>query len=150
MTFNARDRIGAAFNVGAAGATLFNLQGYTSALSTQLIASITLDNDTFTEGDPDGTVVGAITVTMNAASPSFAGTLSLSGPDAASFAIDTGNLILNGTGGSGAFFINIIATQDDTIGNSPKTTAFIITSGEILMETSGFLLLEAGDRILVE
>ncbi len=122
MTCNAPEGIGAACNVGT---------GLRAFIATQLIGAITLDNLTFTDGDPAGTVVGAIAVAMNATSPSFAGTLALSGADAALFQLSStslpANLELSGTGALGVYDANVVATQDDRIGNSPKTQAFTIT-----------------------
>jgi len=122
MTCNAPEGIGAACNIGT---------GLRPFIGTQLIGAITLDNDTFTEGDPAGTVIGAIDVAMSAISPGFAGTLSLSGADAALFQLsDTSlpaDLELAGTGVEGEYDVNIVATQDDRIGNSPKVQPFTIT-----------------------
>jgi hypothetical protein len=139
MTCNAPEGIGAACNIGT---------GLRPFIGTQLIGDITLDNLTFTEGDPAGTVVGAISVAMSPVSPGFTGTLSLSGSDAALFQLSStslpANLELASTGQAGDFDVNIVATQDDTIGNSPKSQPFTITGipvvGNNVTTSSGTLV----------
>lgn len=83
------------------------------------ITGVTLGNNTITASAPVGTIVGAITVEMS--SGSFSGTLSLSGTDAASFAISGTNLVTNASPLNNATYsINIIATESGVNG-SPFT-----------------------------
>lgn len=77
----------------------------------------------FAGGAASGTVVGGITVTTTGGS--FTGSLSLTGADAAKFAISGTNLVTNGTIANGTYAINIVATQGGTAGQ-PVSTPFTI------------------------
>jgi hypothetical protein len=88
--------------------------------SNQVIASISLSNNSFTGGAGSGTTVGTVTVTMSPPSPAFSGTLSLtgtqrgSGNDGNSFQFSGSTLQTNTSGGTdqaGTYSINIVATQ---------------------------------------
>ncbi len=130
------DATGFIVNQGTGGA--FTLTGSVTNAATspsdptgpQTVDTVTMDNLTFTEGDPSGTVVGAITVTMDPASPAFTGTLTITGADAADFQLSSptlpSNLETNGSPTAGTYDINIVATQAG-ISNSPVTTPFVIT-----------------------
>lgn len=90
----------------------------------RLITAVTLSNDTFTGDAPDGTVVGTITVTMSHGA--FAGSLSLTGADAADFQLIGNDLATVGVLAGGSYDINIVATQNN-INNSPFTQPETIT-----------------------
>lgn len=108
----------------------------------QSIASVGLSGSTFTPGAASGTPVGVVSVTMSPASPSFSGSLSLSGADAASFQLVSTTVETNGVlCGSPpcTYHINVVATQAG-VSNSPFTQAFTITSsnGTTLALTRNF------------
>lgn len=90
------------------------------------ITSVSLSNNSFIGGSGSGTVVGTISVAVS--SGSFAGTLTLSGTDAAKFQIVGSQLQLATTVANGTYSINIIAT-DATFSNSPFTQPETITGG---------------------
>jgi hypothetical protein len=93
----------------------------------QAIAAVSLSNNNFTAGAPSGTAVGAISVTMSPASPTFSGSLSLSGTNAPQFQISGGELVTNGVVGPGTYQINIVATESSVTG-SPFSQAATITA----------------------
>ncbi len=92
----------------------------------QSITGVSLSGSTFTGGAPSGTVVGAISVTMLPSSPTFSGSLSLSGTNASSFQIVGSNLETNGAVPAGTYNITIIATEAGLTG-SPFTQAETVT-----------------------
>ncbi len=99
------------------------------------IASVTLTGNTFVGGTSDGTVVGTIAVVMNPPSPSFSGTLSVTGTDATHFQIVGSNLETNGVVPSGSYSINIAATQGGII-NSPFVQAEAPTGQQTITAVS--------------
>jgi hypothetical protein len=88
----------------------------------QAIAAVSLSNNSFTGGAPSGTVVGAISVTMSPAAPTFSGSLSLTGTNASQFQIVGGNLATKGVVAAGTYQVNIVATEAG-VGGSPFTQA---------------------------
>ena len=82
----------------------------------QTIQSINLSNQSFIQGSPDGSLVGLITVTMNPASPPYAGSAPvLGGADASSFRV-TGmaspwSLVTNGVQSGSTYNITLTASQ---------------------------------------
>jgi hypothetical protein len=93
----------------------------------QAISSVTLSNNSFQGGAPSGTVIGAIAVTMSPLSPSFTGTLSLSGANASSFQVAGGNLVTSGVLPAGTYQVNVVATESGMT-NSPFVQAATITA----------------------
>ncbi len=89
------------------------------------ILSITLSHRAVNAGEPDGTVVGAITVHMSAGA--FAGSLSLTGTDAADFDIVGSDLVTQGVLSDGARSLTIEATQGASSATLPVTIAVIPT-----------------------
>jgi hypothetical protein len=85
--------------------------------ASQSIASVNLSNSSFAGGAPSGTVVGAITVTMSPNSPSFSGSLTLSGTDAGKFQIVGTNLETSGVIPAGTYQINIVPTETGVTGS---------------------------------
>jgi hypothetical protein len=99
----------------------------------QTIASVGIvDPNTFKGGSPSGTVIGNIGVTMSPATPSFSGSLSLSGTDAALFQLVGTTLTTNGVVPAGTYHINIIASEIG-ISNSPYTQPETITGTALLL-----------------
>jgi len=116
----------------------------TSAVS---FTSITLTNQSFIAGAPVGTAIGTINVALS--SGSFAGSLSLSGTDAAFFQIVGGVLQVATTSTtSRTYNINIIATQAG-LGNSPFTQNFAgITASPSIQESGeGFIVNAVGPQM---
>ena len=86
------------------------------------ITSINLSNQTFIAGQPVGTIVGSISVTLSTGS--FTGTLALGGTNAADFEIVGTNLELaSATIAAGTYAITITATQAG-LSNSPLSQNF--------------------------
>ena len=147
MTCNAPDSIGTACNIGTVAS---------SFVTVQAIEDISLDNATFPDGDPAGTVVGAISVSMWPASPAFSGTLSLTGADASLFQLSSttlpSNLELASTGTIGTFNINIVATQTDAIIRSPLSMPFTIVGAvfDRITEAGDTRITEAGGTRVTE
>lgn len=96
----------------------------------QRIADINLSKANFTAGVASGTVVGAITAAMLPASPAFSGSFSLTGANAASFQIVSGNLQTNGVLCTSSppctYDITITATPSAAI--YPFAKSFMITA----------------------
>jgi hypothetical protein len=100
----------------------------------QSIAAVGLSGSSYTSGATSGTVIGAVSVTMSPASPTFTGTLSLTGTNAADFSLSSttlpANLTTNGStvacGTTSTYNINVVATQGGATG-SPFTQAETIT-----------------------
>lgn len=115
-----------------------------------LILSVDLSNDTFTGGAPDGTIVGAVSVTMSEGI--FTGSLSLTGADAADFQLIGNDLATVGVLAGGSYDINIVATQNN-INNSPFTQPETITgtsTGTFVKTSSGNdVLTSSGSQITV-
>ena len=88
----------------------------------QQITLVSLSNSSIIGTPLSGTTVGLIGVTLAPASPSFAGTLSLSGTDAARFRI-VGNSLetLGSLPVPGTYSINIVASGSVTLFNAPFT-----------------------------
>jgi hypothetical protein len=92
----------------------------------QRITAVALSANTFPAGSADGTVVGAISVTLSPVSPVFSGTLALTGTDASNFRLSSttlpSNLLLNGAQPNArTYSFNIIPTQASLAGSG---TAF--------------------------
>jgi len=89
---------------------------YNAVTPPQSIASIGLSNTQFTPGTANA-VVGAVSVTMNPASPAFSGTLSLAGTNSGGFHLSSttlpSNLLASSSGTAGANYsdVSIVATQ---------------------------------------
>jgi hypothetical protein len=101
-----------------------------TATTPQSIGSVSLSNSTFDCTQASGTVIGAVSVIMSPTSPAFAGTLALTGTDAAHFQLSSSslpsNLETNGTSLCSTYSINIVAQQggmaDVTQPESPAGT----------------------------
>lgn len=110
--------------------------------SSQAIASISLSNSSYTPDVASGTV-GTVSVTMSPSSPSFSGTLSITGTNGGGFQLSGTTLEENsgGTTGVGPYSdFNIVATQSSA-SNSPQSISPTVTgvSGPtIVHETSEF------------
>jgi len=102
------------------------------------ISSVALSNSTFPYGAPAGTVVGVVSVTMSDGSE-FAGTLSLTGTDAADFALSGNNLVTVGALAAGSYSVSVVATQSNAA-NSPFTQAETITGEAESMDITGIAL----------
>ena len=95
--------------LAAAIPSFANFVMFGASSGSQSIAGIALSNSTFIGGSTSGTVVGALSVTMNSG-PAFSGPLSLvssggvscSGGDTTDFQIVSGNLETNGTVAAGS------------------------------------------------
>jgi hypothetical protein len=98
----------------------------------QQVSSLTLSNNSIIGSQPSGTIVGTVSVTLAPSSPAFSGTLSLSGTDAGRFQLIGNNLeILGALPVPGTYLINIVATGDVRIFNSPFTQAETIQAQNI-------------------
>jgi hypothetical protein len=123
-----------ALSLGATGARaggVFGPHGSTNAVPPQAIASVGLNNTSFTTGAPSGTIVGAIVTVMSPTSPAFSGNYSLTGPSAPNFALSGTNIVTNGVLTSpGPYNIQIIAsTVAGNVTNSPFTSPTIQITG---------------------
>lgn len=125
-------------------------QALTITGTQQTISSLTLSNTSVTSGAASGTVVGAISVALSPASPTFSGTLAISGPDASNFTLSSSslpsNLLTSGvltttscTTGDGHCQITITATQSDAIG-SPFSQSFTIIVNAVTQTISSVSL----------
>jgi hypothetical protein len=92
----------------------------------QTITGVSLSSTSFAGGAASGTVIGTIGVAMSPAAPAFSGTLSLAGPNAASFQIVGSNLETKGVVPAGTYQISIVAVETGATG-SPYTQAETIT-----------------------
>jgi hypothetical protein len=120
-----------ATQAGAAGSPVSDPETITGSVTTTL-TGVTLSNSSFQGGSADGTVVGAISVQTTGGL--FAGTLSLSGTDAAKFAISGNSLVLNGAQSAGTYSLNIVATQAGAAA-SPLASAKTITGTTVIAIT---------------
>lgn len=121
-----------ATQAGATGSPFSQPKTITGSGGPLTITGVLLSNNSFTGGSPSGTVVGNISVT--ATGGSFAGSLSLTGTNAASFQIVGNALQTNGTVAIGTYSINIVATQGGATGSpfsQPETITGNSTSNVI-------------------
>lgn len=92
--------------------------------ATTTLTNLTLSSSTVASSAPTGTVVGVIAVISTG---SFVGTLSITGTDAAKFAISGSNLVTATSLAAGVYSISLRATQTGATG-SPLTRAFTISA----------------------
>src|SRR5215469_196654 len=120
-----------ATQVGLIGSPFTQPFTITATAVPQSIVGVSLSNNNFTAGSPTGTPVGTASAMLMPTSPAFSGSWSLTGTDAASFAIDaSGNVTTVGTlCGSPpcTYSLNIVATQAGLTG-SPFTDPVTITA----------------------
>jgi hypothetical protein len=96
-----------------------------ATVSQQLISGLSLSNSTIGAGQPAGTKVGDVSVTMNPASPAFSGTVAVPSTDS-NFTISGTALVTKQSLAAGSYNTNIIATQSG-IANSPFNQAETIS-----------------------
>lgn len=110
-------------------------QAVTVTCNPQSIASVSPSSTNYISGIASGAAITAIGVTMSPASPTFAGTLSLTGVNAGDFSLSSttlpSNLLANSatptcTTATPITGINIVATQAGATG-SPATQALTVT-----------------------
>lgn len=87
--------------------------------------NINLSSLTFASGQPSGTAIASITPVLT--NGSFSGSLSLSGANAGSFAINGSTLVTSGVVGTGTYNITITAAQNG-LSNSPFSKPFTLTA----------------------
>jgi hypothetical protein len=113
---------------------VFQYTGGPPPVSPSTIAGAGLSTSTYTSGITSGAPIGAVNVTMNPASPAFSGTLSLTGTNAANFALSSptlpANLVANGSTptctSSTPQSLSLVATQSGATG-SPYTQPVTVT-----------------------
>ena len=117
---------------GFPGASFGN--GFASPSACTISAgSPTLSNNTFPSGAASGTVVGSVGVSTSGNCAGLTDTLTITGTDAASFALSAtappANLTTVGVLSAGPYHINLVSTwTGGTVSGSPATTAQTITA----------------------
>lgn len=109
------------------GATFQKDFTITAASTAGTVTDINLSNNTITAGQPSGTVVGNVLVSMS--SGSFTGTLALSGTNAADFSIDVqGRLVTAASLSAADYSFTITSTLNGT--TFPKNfTVHVVSAG---------------------
>ena len=113
--------------------------------SSQAIASISLSNSSYTPDTANGTV-GTVSVVMSPSSPSFSGTLSITGINGGGFQLSGTTLEENsgGTTGAGPYSdFNIVATQSSA-SNSPQFISPTVTGGPAVAQQTSIAYASGG------
>jgi hypothetical protein len=92
-----------------------------TAVTTIVVTSVTLSNNTLPTTSASGSTVGTITVTTNTGS--FVGSLTLSGTGASYFAISGNKLVTVGTVPAGTYALSITATPTEPVITPAPTTS---------------------------